>query len=163
MRRPPGPLDPFWGSRDHGRVAGWSAGWWSCRWGLSSAARGRERLEFLKRGDELARPRPCVLQVELGAPAGEREPRADMQQPVAQALGLGFGELALERQRLRPDDQIVREQHDLQPHLVEREFLERELGKAGVLVVADSVLDMGALAVAVLEHRDVLLGLVGAA
>jgi hypothetical protein len=36
----------------------------------------------------------------------------------------------------------VREHHDLQPHLVERELLERELGKAGVLVVADAILDV---------------------
>ena len=40
-------------------------------------------------------------------------------------------------------------------------LLERELGQAGVLVVADAVLDVGVLAVAALEHGDVLVGLVG--
>ena len=60
-----------------------------------------------------------------------------------------------------PDDQVVREHHDLQPHLVERERLERELGQAGVLVVADAVLDARALAVATLEDGDVGVGLVG--
>jgi hypothetical protein len=45
----------------------------------------------------------------------------------------------------------VREHHDLQPHLVEGELFERELGQAGVLVVADPVLDAGALAVTALE------------
>ena len=91
----------------------------------------------------------------------EREPGGDVQQSVAQPFRLGFGELAVEQQRLGPDDQVVREHHDLQPHLVERELLERELRKAGVLVVADPVLDAGALAVTALEDGDVLVGLVG--
>jgi hypothetical protein len=120
-----------------GRSAGWWGGWW-----LVSAGRGRERLEFLKRGDEFGRPRPCVLEVELRAAAGEREPASDVQQPVAQPFGLGLGQLPVEDERLGPDDQVVREQHDLQPHLVERELLERELRQAGVLVVTDPVLDV---------------------
>jgi hypothetical protein len=62
---------------------------------------------------------------------------------------------------LRPDDQVVRQEHDLQPHLVERELLERELGQAGVLVVADPVFNPGALAMAALDDRDVGVGLVG--
>ena len=41
------------------------------------------------------------------------------------------------------------------PHLVELKLFERELGQAGVLVVADAVLDVGVLAVAALEQRDV--------
>jgi hypothetical protein len=49
----------------------------------------------------------------------------------------------------------VGEQHDLQPHLVEGELLERELRQSGVLVVTDAVLDPGALAVTALEDRDV--------
>src|ERR1019366_9447855 len=53
------------------------------------------------------------------------------------------------------------EPHDLQPHLVYGELFERELPKAGVFVVADPVLDPGVLAVAALEHGDVLVGLVG--
>ena len=97
-----------------------------------------------------------MLEAQLAAAAVEREPGGDVQQPVAQPLGLGLGELAVEQQRLGPDDQVVREQHDLQPHLVERERLERELRQAGVLVVADAVLDVGVLAVAALDDRDVL-------
>src|ERR1019366_9770060 len=41
------------------------------------------------------------------------------------------------------------------------ELLERELRESGVFVVADPVLDPGALAVTTLEHGDVLVGLVG--
>jgi hypothetical protein len=40
-----------------------------------------------------------------------------VQQPLAQPFGFGLGELAVEHQRLSPDDQIVGEQHNLQPHL----------------------------------------------
>jgi hypothetical protein len=55
----------------------------------------------------------------------------------------------------------VSNQHELQPHLVHGEVFERELGHAGVLVVADLVLDAGTLALAALEHGDVGVGLVG--
>ena len=59
-----------------------------------------------------------------------------------------------------PDDQVVGEHHDLQPYLVERELFERELGQAGVLIVADAILDVRVLAVASLDRRDVGVGLV---
>ena len=140
-----------------GRVRlGGCAGWWR-----RSAAGGSERFEVLEGGEQLGRPRPGVLEVKLAATAGEREPPGDMQQPVADPFGLGLGELAVESERLGPDDQVVREHHDLQPHLVERELFERELGQAGVLVVTDAVLDMRVLAVTALDDGDVLVGLVG--
>jgi hypothetical protein len=101
------------------------------------------------------------LEVEPRAAAGEREAAGDVQQLVAQPLGLGCGQLAVCQQRLCPDDQVVRQRHDLQPNLVERELLERELLKAGVFVVADPVLDPGALAVTALDHGDLLIALVG--
>ena len=84
---------------------------------------------------------------------GRTEPGGDVQQPVADPLGLGFGELAVEHERLGPDDQVAREHHDLGPHFVERELLEREFGQAGVLVVTDPVLDVRVLAVAALDWR----------
>lgn len=55
----------------------------------------------------------------------------------------------------------MREGDDLQPHLVHRIVLEWELAQAGVFVVADAVLDMRVLTVAALQHRDVLVALVG--
>jgi hypothetical protein len=88
----------------------------------------------------------------------EREPGGDVQQPVAQPFWLG---LAIEQQRLGPNDQVVREHDDLQPHLVERELLERQLRQASILVVADPVLDPSALAVAAPQHGDVRIRLVG--
>jgi hypothetical protein len=139
-----------------GRLFGVSVGRW-----LVSAGGGWQRFEAREGGGELGGPWPCALKVELRAASGERQPGGDMQQSVAQPLGLGLGELAVEQQRLGPDDQVVREPHDLQPRLVERELLERELGQAGVLVVADPVLDVGVLTVAALDDRDVLIVLVG--
>jgi hypothetical protein len=78
-----------------------------------------------------------------------------------QPLGFGLGQFAVEGQCLGPDDQVVREHHDVQPHLVERKLLKRELGQAGVLVIADAVLDVRGLAMAAFDDRDVLIGLVG--
>jgi len=37
----------------------------------------------------------------------EGQARGDVQQPVAQALGLGLGELCGQQQSLRPADQVV--------------------------------------------------------
>ncbi len=112
-----------------------------------------ERSELLKRGEELGCPGPGALQVELGAASGERQAPGDVQQLVAQALGLGLGECAFQQQRLGPDEQVVGEHHYLEPYLVQRELLERELREAGVLVIADAILDVGVLAVAALDAR----------
>jgi hypothetical protein len=82
------------------------------RWRLS-AGEGWECFELLEGSDELGCLRPCVLEVELCAAAGEREAAGDVQQPVADALGLGLGQLSGEGERLGPDEQVVREHHDL--------------------------------------------------
>jgi hypothetical protein len=61
---------------------------------------------------------------------------------------------------LGPGDQVVREVHDLQPHLVVLELSEREVSESGVLVVADLVLGTGAGAVVTFDLGD-LAGVVG--
>lgn len=121
--------------------------WWTRRAG--SGGRCCERFELFERGEEIGGPGPAVVEAQFGAAA--------VQQPVAQPFGFGVGEVAVEHQRLGPDDQVVREHDDLEPHLVERGFPERKLGQSGVLVAADAVLDVGVLAVAALERRDVLI------
>jgi hypothetical protein len=52
-------------------------------------------LSFGERGDELVGPRPCVLEVQLAAASGEREPGGDVHQPMAQALRFSFRELTV--------------------------------------------------------------------
>lgn len=71
---------------------------------------------------------------------------------VAQSFRFGFGELAVED--LSPDDQVVREDHDLDPHLVCANAL-NAAWTAGVLVVTDAVRDPRALALTTLDDRDV--------
>jgi hypothetical protein len=61
---------------------------------------------------------------------------------------------------LGPGDQVVREAHDLEPDAVVLEVSERQVPQAGVLVVADVVLDAGAATVTLLDLGD-RAGLVG--
>jgi hypothetical protein len=70
-------------------------------------------LSFSKAALERFGPWPGCGEVQLAAPSGGREPGADVQQPVAQPFRFGFGEFAFEHERLGPDEQIVRERHDL--------------------------------------------------
>jgi len=91
----------------------------------------------------------------------EGEPRGEVQETVAQPRRFAAGELALEQERLGPGDQVVGCQHELEPDRVHLEVAEGEVLEAGVLIVADVVLDAGALAMAALQGGDVGLGLVG--
>src|SRR3954471_783229 len=61
-----------------------------------SARGGWERFEAAEGGDELAGPGPGALEVQLASAGGERQPGGDVQQPVAQPLGLGLLKLAVE-------------------------------------------------------------------
>jgi hypothetical protein len=59
------------------------------------------------------------VQGEAAGVAGELA--GDVQQPVAQSLGLADGVLAVEQQQLGPDGQIVGAERGFQPRLVGRE------------------------------------------
>jgi hypothetical protein len=59
------------------------------------------------------------VQGELAGVAGEFA--GDVQQPVAQALGLAGGVFAVEEQQLGPDGEIMGDQRGFQPRLVGRE------------------------------------------
>jgi len=64
-----------------------------------------------------------------------------VQQHEAQRLGLGLGQLAGQAQTLGPDDEVLGDQHDLQPHGVVGVLEEGKVGQPGVLAAADAVLD----------------------
>jgi hypothetical protein len=66
-----------------------------------------------------------------------------------------------EQQALGPTDQVVVDQHELQPDAVVLEVSEGQGPQPGLLVVADVILDPCAGTVATLENRDVGVGLVG--
>ena len=84
-----------------------------------------------------------------------------MPQPVAQGLGLGEGERAVQQQHLGPDGEVLGGQDQLQPDLVAPPAVERQVRKAGRLRGADAVLDPGAPPVPQLQRGDVGVVLVG--
>jgi hypothetical protein len=89
------------------------------------------------------------------------DPPGGVEQPVAQGLGLGHRERAVEQQRLGPDGEVLGGKDQLQPDAVAAPPVEGEVGKAGGLGGADAVLDPGALTVAQLQPGQVMVGLVG--
>ena len=133
------------------RTAGW----------VSRPARGARRASATLLRARRSEPRPRGLDAKACSTAVEGEAGSDVQQAVAQAFRLGVGELADEQQRLGPEDQIVRDQHELEAGLVHLEVAEGKRAQPGVLVVADLILDPGPLALATFHDSDVLLVLVG--
>jgi hypothetical protein len=75
------------------------------------------------------------------------DPGGDVQEPVAQRLGLGDRQRTVQQQRLRPAGEVLGSKDQLQPDGVAAQQVERQVGKAGGLGGADAVLDPGALAV----------------
>jgi hypothetical protein len=123
--------------------------------------RWREGPQAVEGGDERLGPGPVAREPELGAPPGANEPSGHVEQPVAQPLGLGQAMLTLEIERLRPGEEVLGDQHQLEPDLVVLEGVEGEVLEARVLGAADAVLDAGPAAVGELERGDVRVRLVG--
>ena len=69
---------------------------------------------------------------------GEVSSGTCVQEAVAQTLGLGEAKLAEEQKTLCPGDEVLRDQHQLEPHLVGGEGVEGEVLKACVLRAADA-------------------------
>lgn len=88
-------------------------------------------------------------QVEAAAFAGEAG--GGMQQLVAELLGLGIGEFAVQEQGAGPGGQVDRGQGQLQPGRVDMEVAGGEAAVAGGLAAADAVFDPGVCAVADLQ------------
>ena len=125
-----------------------------------SAARG-ERLELLERAEDRAGPGPVGGEVQRGPAGVAGELPGDVEDPVAQSLGFAEPVLALEREQLRPDHDVVRGKCELEPRRVGLEGVERQVARAGCLERLDPVLDLGVLAVGHFELGDVLVVLVG--
>lgn len=115
----------------------------------------RQRAQALEGGGELARPWPVALEAQGGAPGVEAESGGDVQEPIAQALGLATGELSVEHEPLGPAEQVLGQEHELEPDGVVLEVAERQLVETGLLGVADAVLDVRTGAVAPLDLCDV--------
>ena len=84
-----------------------------------------------------------------------------MQKGVAQSLGFGLGQFALEYQALGEGDEVLGQADQLDPAGVVGEVGEGQVAQPGVFGAADAVLDAGMAAVAGLEVGDVGVGRVG--
>ena len=73
------------------------------------------------------------------------DPAGDMPQPVAQGLGLGDLEVAVQQQGLRPARQGLGGQHQLSQAWLRRQQLKRQVPKSGGLAAAATVLHVGAV------------------
>lgn len=85
----------------------------------------------------------------------------DVQQPVAQCLGGDLGQVAVQAELLESGEQRLGDEDELEPDLVALPVGEGQVARAGVLGIADAVLDTGVGAVAAFELDKVGVGLVG--
>jgi hypothetical protein len=81
------------------------------------------------------------------------DPGGDVQQPVAQLLRLGGGEVAVQERGLGPGDQVGGGEGEFEPGGVDRERTGGEPAVAGALAAADPVLDPGVCPVACFQLR----------
>ena len=100
-----------------------------------------------ERPGELDGPWPGVLQAKDDPAGVADDPGGDMPQPVAQRLGLGHGQVAVQQQRLGLDGEVLGGQDQLQPDGVAAPAVKGEVAQAGGFGGADAVFDPGALAV----------------
>ena len=124
------------------------------RGGLGSAV-GGERSQAFEGAEDRCGPGPVggEVQGDVAGVAGELP--GDVQDAVAQPFGLADRVLAVEREQLGPDHDVVGGQRELEPRGVRVEGVERQVGGAGRLERLDAVLDLGVLAVQDLKRRDV--------
>jgi hypothetical protein len=92
---------------------------------------------------ELIRPGPTMVDSDSGSALPAYEAGGDVQQPVAQHLGLGLGQVVGQEGGLGPSDQVGRGQRELQPGLVDRQVAGGEATDPGLLKVSNLVLYPG--------------------
>src|SRR5262245_58165575 len=113
--------------------------------------------ELLEAGEgrgEVVGPGPAVGDAQSHAAGGAGDAGGYVQQPVAQFLRFGGGQLAVQEQVLGPGEQVDGGQRELQPRLVDCEHAGGEATKPGVLAGTDAVLYAGVAAVAQLQVLD---------
>ena len=103
----------------------------------------RERVDALPRGRDRVSPWPGRLDFQAPFPSASDQPAGGVQHAVAQRLGLGPGEVAVQGQELEPGEQDLPGHRRGQPRGVDPEVKGREMAQAGILAGADRVLDPG--------------------
>lgn len=122
---------------------------------------GGEAVESREGPDEGVCPRPGFREVKDEASGGAGESARGVREAVAEAFGLRAGEFPIQQEGLGPGDEVLGDEHELDPHGVGGETAEGEVPKARVFGAADAVLDAGVAAVAKFEGCDVVACLVG--
>ena len=89
------------------------------------AASDCERVEAFERAENRGGPGPVGREVQCGLAGVAGELSGDVQDAVAQALGFGELVLAIERELLGPDGDVVRQQRELKPRRVGLEGVKR--------------------------------------
>jgi hypothetical protein len=97
-----------------------------------SAGRG-ECLEAFERAQDRSGPGPVGREVQGTLAGVTGEVPGDVQDSVAQSLGLADPVLAVEREQLCPDHHVVRGQRELEPRGVRGEGVKRQEASAGRL------------------------------
>jgi hypothetical protein len=114
-----------------------------------------------ERGDQVGGPGPGAVQPHDQAAGVAGDPAGHVPQPVAQRLGLGEFQVAVQQQRLRPAHQGLGHHDQGEPGVVGAKVGKRQVAQPRGLGAADAVLHMGVGAVASLQHGGVGVGLVG--
>ena len=114
-----------------------------------------QRPEALEGPGQGLYPGPGGVEAQKAAPAGAGQAPGDVKEAVAQPLGLGLCELAVQAQALRPCEEVLGDEHDEHPGGVEGEAVAREVQQAGGFGIFDAVLDVGVAAVAGFKVDDV--------
>src|SRR5213076_3302121 len=92
--------------------------WQRCLVRWAGLAAHRQGPEPAKRGDQVGGPGPGAIDPDDDAAGVMDDPAGGMPQPVAQRLGLGDGEVAVQQQRLRPADQGLGDHDQGEPGVV---------------------------------------------
>ena len=79
-----------------------------------------------------------------------------MQKGVAQALGLGPGQLAVEAEPLHPDQQVSGDEDEDQPGGVDGEAGRGQVGQSGVFGIADPAFTASSAPIEGVEEADVV-------
>jgi hypothetical protein len=103
----------------------------------------RERVDALPRGGDRLGPRSGGPDFQAAAPSAADQPGRGVEHPVAQRLGLGLGQVAVQGQELEPGEQDLPGHRRGQPRGVDPEVKGGEMADSAVFPGADGVLDPG--------------------
>ena len=119
-----------------------------------------KRVEPVEGRDELVGPGPVVGEAQPSPSGGDDDP-GGVEQAVAEPFRFGSCQLAVEGEELGPAQEVLGDEHQGEPRLVDRERRRGQVREPGVLGVADALFDPAASAVERFEVRDVAVGQVG--